>query len=327
MFQRITRCVPILVIAACAGRTSAPVNDASVSMVIPTLFITDRIFGAPITTNGDTAILLLDTGDRSRLFDAPIQRMHWQVDTVQTLRGPRRIVSLPAFQSGHAIPVPGPVPIFGQRVVVGPPTDLFDTLMSARTVGQLGIEWYADRIWTFDYPRRQLLLRSALPPRRSDELEIGFDYRTDTAGNVLGQTPRVAVEVAGDSLLLLFDTGATVWLTDSAMSVLRDGQPAERSWNLVRRGTFEKWRQRHPEWRVIERASRLNGSPIIEVPKIRIAGHDVGPVLFGTIPDPAPTAVISPRTWIDGTLGGSSLRFFSVTVDYRSRVARFRPTR
>src|SRR5262249_38741410 len=137
----------------------------------------------------------------------------------------------------------------------------------------------------------------------------------------------LGVEVDGDSLLLIFDTGATVWLTDSAMTAMHDGRPAERSWSLVRNATYRAWRAKHPEWRVIERADQGNGSEMIEVPAIRIAGFDVGPVWFGTIPDrPANAPPVPLRTRLDGTLGGDALRFFSVTVDYPAQVMVFRPT-
>jgi hypothetical protein len=200
--------------------------------------------------------------------------------------------------------------------------------MSARTIGQLGYSWFDTRTWTFDNPGRRLLLHSAMPARREGDRDITFSFPTDTLGRRLNAVPRLPVEVDGDTLMLIFDTGATVWLTDSAKAAMRDAVPAERSWSLVRAGTLRKWRERHPSWRVVEKASAINGSDMIEVPSIRIAGVEVGPVWFGTIPDRLPNATPVPKGLsLDGTLGGDALRFFTVTLDYPNRVARFRAAR
>lgn len=319
----------VLLVCGCARTRGAelPAPIAPGTQVIPTVYLNERFFARPVTTLGDTVTMLLDTGDNSRFFLAAIERLHWGVDTVQTARGPSLLTTLPEFLPGKGVPTPLPSARLGKRVVVVQPIDKFDTLMSTRTIGQLGQPWFDGRIWTFDYPGRRLLLHSRMPERRAEDREIAFDFRSDTLGRRVNATPRLPVEVDGDTLLLIFDTGATVWLTDSAKAAMRDAIPAERSWSLVRAGTLRKWHQRHPSWLIVERASAINGSDMIEVPSIRLAGIDVGPVWFGTIPDRPASAPPAPSSLrLDGTLGGDALRFFSVTLDYPNRVARFRPS-
>ena len=318
-----------LSLAACA-RISHQAGPEPVDLgtqVMPTVYLTERFFVRPVTMRGDTLTLFTDTGDNGRLFQASIEKLGWQVDTVKTARGDVMLADLPAFKPSRSIPASMPAPVNKTRMIVAPPIDRFDTLMSARAIGQLGQPWFAGRIWTFDYPGKRLLLHAQAPARRARDREIRFEYLTDTAGKPISSTPRLGVEIEGDSLLLIFDTGATVWLTDSAMTVMRDGRPAERSWSLVRNATYRSWRAKHPEWRVIERANQVNGGDMIEVPSMRIAGFDVGPVWFGTIPDRPANARPAPlRIRIDGTLGGDALRFFSVTVDYPAQAMVFRPT-
>jgi predicted alpha/beta superfamily hydrolase len=276
--------------------------------------VADRFFAAPVTAAGETVSILLDTGDSGRFFAEAIQRLGWRVDEAQSDRGPMQVVELPL-----------PSPFGGTRTVVGPPTDAFDTLMARHTIGQLGYDWFDGRVWTFDYGQHRLLLRESMPPGPGEsEHDVPLDFRTDSAGKVFG-APRVEVQVDDDSLLMLFDTGATVWLTEAARSMLHDDQPVERAWSLVRAATFKKWRAAHPDWRVIEHANQINDADMIEVPRIRVAGFDVGPVWFGTIPDRPASAPPAPRrTHIDGTIGGSALKYFSITVDYPGRTARFK---
>lgn len=71
--------------------------------------------------------------------------------------------------------------------------------------------------------------------------------------------PRVPVTIDGETLDLLFDTGAASFIAASA---------------------FEKWRAKHPNWRVIERAENGSGEAMIEVPQVTIAGYTArrGPV-------------------------------------------------
>jgi hypothetical protein len=136
--------------------------------------------------------------------------------------------------------------------------------------------------------------------------------------------PRIRVAVAGDSLDLLFDTGATGLLTDSAAAAIGDGRPARRASSFIASAVFDRWRAAHPEWRVIERGTSF-GADLIEVPRVAIAGHEVGPVWFER--RPAGVFEVGMSRWFDqpivGALGGNALRFFRVTVDYPRAIAAF----
>jgi hypothetical protein len=144
-------------------------------------------------------------------------------------------------------------------------------------------------------------------------------------GRRVSQTPRLNAVVDGDTLQLLFDTGATIWLTDAALAQLHDGLPADRATTHVRVSLYEKWHARHPDWRVIEHGDRWSNSNLIEVPVVNVAGFDVGPVLFSALLNDTSSHFIQPppRMKIDGTLGGSALKYFVVTMDYPNRVAQF----
>lgn len=67
------------------------------------------------------------------------------------------------------------------------------------------------------------------------------------------------------------------------------------------------------------------GAPMMEVPEVAIAGHTVGPVWFTRRDDREFHEWCSRWTdrRVDGTLGGSLLRYFAVTVDYPGARASF----
>jgi hypothetical protein len=136
---------------------------------------------------------------------------------------------------------------------------------------------------------------------------------------------RIRVAVDGDSLDLLFDTGASTVLTPEALAAMGDDLPARRATSFIAANVFDAWHAKHPGWRVIERAETGSGEAMIEVPRLDVAGHSVGPVWFTRRPDRAFHPYMS--QWMDrqieGALGGSALHYFRVTVDYPNAVAIF----
>ena len=294
--------------------------------VLPTRYFSDRFFGIPVTAGGDSVSLFLDTGDNSRVWESFVARVGLKPEVVRLNGADARVVALPAFRSGRELPVPS---LGTHRVLVTPPTDHFDSLMSSHTDGQLGWNWFADRVWTFDYPGKRLLLSDRAPtvPRGAHTTRLGFP--TDSTGRRIGHSPRIVVVVDGDSINTLFDTGATVWLSDAAQRSLSDTLPQERACSVIWQWLFERWRQRHPDWPVIEHADISSDSPMIRVPSVRIAGFDVGPVWFRSLtnaktpPPSPPPGVPLVQSRINGTIGGNILRGFVVTLDYPNAEAHF----
>jgi hypothetical protein len=184
--------------------------------------------------------------------------------------------------------------------------------------GFLGTTWFQDRVWTLDYPAKEFTYHAANPPgvpAGAQVLRLGF--RTDSLGRRLQHYPRIAVEVDGETLQLLFDTGATTILSDSALTALQDGRSPARATSFIARAVFDTWRTRHPEWRVIPRAEAFSGMEMIEVPRVALGRLEVGPVWFTVRND------VNYRNFsrsfdqpIVGALGGNALRAFRITLDY-----------
>jgi hypothetical protein len=156
---------------------------------------------------------------------------------------------------------------------------------------------------------------------------ISLGFLTEPSGQRATHFPSVDATIDGETYAFLFDTGATVDLSDTALSIIGDGGPHERATSFVTASVFDKWRGKHPNWRIIEGADRTAGGEcIIEVPQVTIAGHTVGPVWFTRRADSNFHEYMS--QWMDrrveGALGGTLFKYFAVTADYPGSRAYFR---
>jgi hypothetical protein len=291
--------------------------------VLPVQYSEHRYVVTPVTDAGDTLFLYTDTGGGiEALFPASVERLGLVRDSVVRGYDTLRFTTMPSFRADASIPFGSPNPEIGRRILVVDPI-----AFATGTDGFLGHEWFAGQVWTFDYPKHQLLLRSAGDlPRHTPKHRIPVGFQTDSAGRRTLNFPRIQVLIDGDSLDLLFDTGAMTALTDSAHIALRDGRPARRATSFVVKSVFDRWRQRHPKWRVIEGADQLSDTtfPMIEVPGLDVGGFRIGPVWFTARPD---QNFVRFSRWMDrpvvGALGGSALQYLQVTIDYPGSVAVF----
>lgn len=143
--------------------------------------------------------------------------------------------------------------------------------------GILGRQWFANHIWTWDYPHRKLILRPVTwhPAGAARPIEVAF--KTDAEGNRVSNFARLTVHVDGEELPVLFDTGATTILTPAALQALADGKPAMRATSMMAHSVIERWRARHPDWRVVEDAQLGTHSLMILAPEVEFAGRKTGP--------------------------------------------------
>lgn len=305
----------------CGGHAATPRLSAQAAYRLPTRYLADRFAVAPVTADGDTLLLYTDTGGGlNMLWESAVERLQYRSEQRVMGTDTARIVRLPAL-SPDSIPLPQPYPPFGEHFFVSPQRHA-----GLGRDGFLGRTWFADRVWVFDYPAQALtILPNGSVPAVAPEHRVPLGFLVDSAGRRATHFPRIRVEIDGDSVDLLFDTGATVALSDSALARLADGGPAERGGSFIAQHLFERWRSEHPDWLVIERADRTVNMPMIRVPEISVGGYVVGPVWFAMRPDRNFHEFMS--QWMDhrieGALGGSGLKYFRVTVDYPAAVASF----
>ncbi|MEM7159031.1 MAG: hypothetical protein AAF799_39705 [Myxococcota bacterium] len=280
-----------------------------VGLVLPTRFEADRIFLELKTAQGEPLRMYTDTGGGLYLLDAVAQRLGLPLEAARG-EGDEAIevVTLPPLDPSTAMP---PVLVLDGRLPVArqaPFGDIFGD-------GMLGAGWFRDRVWTFDYDAETLVLHEASLPCDGSLLPLGF---AEYEGRRTAHYPRVQATIDGRVHDLLFDSGATVLLTEPGLAGLNDGGPTERATSFIVRSIFERWRAAHPDWRVIEGADRMGGDPMIEVPEVTLGELVVGPVWFTAREDPNFREFMS--QWmdreIDGALGGSALAYLRVTLDY-----------
>lgn len=309
----------------------ATAADSKPPVEIPTRYDEHRWLVAPVTKGGETLLFYTDSGGGWNMLLAP---------AADRLKLPRekaevegRTMETVAWQDlAPGSPVPGPIaasPGNGRLIVMpyeGEMRQMFPPGESGqpREAGFLGQYWFADRVWTFDYPGRRLLLRSPGDvPAHEPAHRVSLGFKTGPDGKRVTHFPRIPVKIDGETLDLLFDTGATTTLTPAALAALGDGRSAGRAASFITASVFARWRERHPGWKVIEKADQGPGEPMIEVPAVEIGGHTVGPVWFTRRRDrnfhDYMSSMMDRR--IEGALGGSALQYLRVTVDYPNAVA------
>lgn len=296
-------------------------------VALPVRYDEHRWIVRPVTVAGDTLDLYTDSGG-GFLFIVR-ERLRADAALVFAERTPAGdsmfTTSWPAFRAGQEIPAP--------RYLTPPSITTASVATFRRQAGALpardgflGNAWFAGRAWVFDYQARRLLLRATdASPAPLGGATIPLGFKNGPGGGDAPWFARLRVAVDGDSLDLLFDTGASTLLTDSARTAVGDGRPTSRAASFITRTVFDGWRRRHPDWRVIVGAETGSGADMIEVPALSVAGFTVGPVWFTARPDRAFTEYMS--QWMDrsivGALGGSALHYLRVTVDYQNRRATF----
>jgi hypothetical protein len=295
--------------------------------LMPAMFREYRVFVRPVTQGGDTLTFYTDTGGGTNMLFQPVaEHLSLQLTRVQWGDDSVTVTPWPNWQAEASIPSASDTTgvLAGRLLVVsfgGEPAMLQDS----GDAGFLSRTWFGNRVWTFDYPRRQLWLRSPGDvPNHQPLQRVTLGFQVDSSGGRTMNFPRIRVAVDGDSLDLLLDTGATMTLTDSALQVLNDGHAARRAASFISADVFNRWRAKHLDWRVIEHATSF-AADLIEVPIVEVAGQRIGPVWFerrrtGVFEDYMSSMMDQP---IVGALGGNALRFFRMTIDYPNAVAVF----
>ena len=187
-----------------------------------------------------------------------------------------------------------------------------------------GQDFFMNKSWTIDYLQKNVWVNT---PLNKTEIElanvqkIGFQ-KNKNQENIFGH-PSMIIEVDGDTIDVLFDTGATSILTENGKNLFATTKKSLGS-SFIAASIFQKWRERHPEWKYYPKAEWLGD--MIEVPKIKIGGYEVGPVLFSQRPDEvwSEGMVATMDKVVKGAIGGSALKYFSVTIDYNSALIRFK---
>ena len=293
------------------------------AVALPVHYEGDRFWVLPVTPKGQTVKFFTDTDGPVQILEETVKRLGLPVKSIGEGMGRIDFIDMPGFKPDASVPPP----LGGDRVLLltlpvrrpGDPTEPAD--------GVLGHAWFSGRVWTLDYPGKRLLwYPDGRMPAGDPSHRVALGFKKDETGKRPSDFARITVTIDGEAIDLVLDSGATITLNDPALKALGDDGPASRATSFIGQSHFDKWRQKHPNWRVIENAdASLSDEPMIEVPAITVAGHTVGPVWFTSRPDPNYTQFASFWTdrKVEGSLGGSALKYFRVSLDYPNAVAVF----
>lgn len=292
---------------------------------LPTQFVCDQVFVQTRTLAGEPLRFFTDTGGGTWIKTAAATRAGLGARAADPGPDAPQVVDFPALDPALGIPA-----VLAEADPRNPALrGLLLVLPTAPAVltadGMLGQEWFAGRVWEFDYAQHTLRLGQGVSAHVRHSVPLGFPVRPD--GRRGSQFPSIQAEVAGTAWAWLLDTGASIQLTPPAREAL--GLAPDQSacgTSFVTASLFARWQADHPEWRVVAGADAfVGGEPMIEVPEVVIAGHRVGPVWFTRRADRNFHDYMSSMmdTRVEGALGGSLFRYFRMTVDYPAARASF----
>lgn len=313
--QTLTSLMALAALAPAFAKSPSPSPDKATTL--PASLEAGRFYVQPRLTDGRVLRLLTDSGGSVKFTASGAKVLGAEPDPNSNERNPQ-LLPWPDFQADAWIPKPHNVE---NGVAVAP---LPSELLAAMGDGVIGANWFGERRWEFDYPHRRLrLLAAGELPRSAPEHRVALGFQKDKKGEPTTYFPRIPVRIDGETLQMLFDTGATVMLSEPAVRTLGGG-PKVRAGSFIAKTVLERWRKRHPDWRVIENADH-GQLRLIEVPELEIGGYTVGPVWFSERSDPSLHEYMS--QWmdqrIDGAIGGNAFATLKITVDYPSAVAVF----
>jgi hypothetical protein len=178
----------------------------------------------------------------------------------------------------------------------------------------VGHNWFAGRVWVLDYPRRQAAYFETPPaPRPFGPHTIPMTLKAPLTRD----DPRIQMIVAGDTIDILLDTGASSVLSAEAVEIVGAG-PAARASSFAAARLWNGWHQKHPDWRVIVGGEANMKADLIAVPNVSIAGYDVGTIWFAKRPDGVYDGMM--KAIMDkpilASVGGAAFRQFKLTLDY-----------
>lgn len=322
--------------AAIADNFYSSSYDTSRPILLPSLFINgERFYIKMATDNGDTLLAYGDSGGgismfnpfktdkgglaqkiRSGIFKG-LMPMHYVLfsDIVHDKRIP------PPVQLRDKILHTPFARVTASMLLVPPKDDELKFINSMMDFDIfLGQNFFMGKAWTIDYKTQQIWVNT--PIAIADALKPGVQkvgIKKNANGVPLYGHASMVIEVNGELIEVLFDTGATITLSDEGKKEFNTTLKSLGG-SFIARSIFEKWHHDHPEWKFYPHADGKND--VIEVPLVKIGGHEVGPVLFASRPDAvwSQDMINTMDKVVKGAIGGSALKYLKVTIDYNSEL-------
>jgi hypothetical protein len=317
-----------------------PTYDISQPTLLQSIFINgERFYIKMPTSSGDTLLAFGDSGGGiSMLLPETVEKKHLQ-SKIKTgiFQGimPIKYILFKDLVNNSNIPPPYPLRIYNIRrpfsrvaepFLLVPPNEgeikKFTKFMPGIDIF-LGQNFFMGKSWTFDYFHQQVWVNTPISIKDEGKLgvqRIGFK-KNENHESIFGH-PSMVIEINGEVIDVLFDTGASIVLSDSGKKQMNTAALTIGG-SFIAASIFDKWRKEYPQWKYYKEADK-NGD-VIEVPIVKIGGIKVGPVLFSKRPDEdwSKGMIMTMDKIVKGAIGGSAFKYLKVTIDYNSELIKF----
>jgi hypothetical protein len=187
----------------------------------------------------------------------------------------------------------------------------------------LGQGFFMGNAWTFDYPKQEVWVNT--PIKSADSIKpnvLPLGFKKNNHGVAVYGHPSMSIEIDGAKIDVLFDTGASFVLSDKGKEYFNT-EKNTLAGSFIAASIFDQWRTDHPDWKYYPESDGNQG--IIEVPSVKVAGYEVGPVQFSRRPDRVWSEMMaqSMDKVVKGAIGGSLLKHFKIKIDYNSELVQF----
>ena len=310
---------------------NAPVS-AGKPVYIPSVLINGRFYIKIPTFNGDSILSFCDTGGGyTALYPSTVSKLHLQSKILELNIDGEKTNYIPAKDVINHPDIPLPfIQLYYQKYINTPffevpesskADDFFSSYIPQEAF--LGQFFFIGHAWTFNYPEGKILMNTPLArDGKYDNMQpIGFKKNRD--GTKRFGHPSMQVEIDGQLIDVLFDTGASILLSKATQAALNvDSKSIGGS--FIAKSVFDDWRIKHPDWRFIEKGE-VTGADMMQVPLVKVGSLTAGPVWFAKRPDEAWSRgmIGSMDKVVKGAIGGSFFQYFKVTIDYNSELVKF----
>jgi predicted aspartyl protease len=308
------------------GALLGSLTAAHAATVVPTIYEAGHFFATPTTKDGQSMRILIDTGaggDNYWISRDAATRL--KLKPSACAKSPEEekakvvYVTAPGFAPNKAMPAAAAH--CGDILVLENGPDI------GGAEGMAGGNYLATRIWTFDYPARQLRIEDEAWQARPSAHAMDLGMQRGDDGKLTSAYPRITIRVAGEDIDVLLDTGATAQPTKTGLATMKtpvvNGQGVA---SYIVSSIMNRWHADHPDWPLIEGADQTGtgrAARAIQVPIIEIGGWSMGPVWFTERADRNFDPFMSQYMdkTIHGAVGANVLDAFVMTLDYRKAKA------
>jgi hypothetical protein len=298
---------------------------------LPSALINGRFYIKIPTLSGDTLLSFCDSGGGyNAIYAAAINKLHLEAKIAEVIIHGEKIKYIPASEVIGDPNIPAPhIQAYYQPYIKVPffqtPANTEESDLIAAYIPQdafLGQFFFIDHSWTFDYLKGKLYINMPLQGiKDKNTQQLGFKKTRD--GTKIFGHPSMKIEIDGEVIDVLFDTGASILLSKNTQAELQSSSKSIGG-SFIAKSIFDNWRIKHPDWRFIEKAE-ITGADMIQVPQVTIGTSTVGPAWFAKRPDEnwSKWMIGSMDKVVKGAVGGSVFQYYVVTIDYNSELARF----